>query len=197
VLERHSGLLLLADVSGFTAFVGGTVMEHGQIWTGRLLDSIAAKISQRLTLSAIEGDALLFFRCLDGPQPELLDTFADTYREFRSLAQTIDPCTGCKCDACDSGKDLQLKFIAHAGEFVEQPIAGRVQLYGHAVNVAHRLLKNSIPAKHYVFVSDAAARYLPLGGDATPHSERFDVGEVSGRYRLLSLDGPSAVRLDA
>lgn len=185
-VERHDGLILLADVSGYTGFVGGTELEHGRIWMGRLLDLLAQRLTSKLSLSAIEGDALLLYRCFetrDESLPALLDA---TYREFRALARTIDPCTGCACAACDSGKDLQLKYIAHAGEFVEQHVAGRVQLFGHDVNVAHRLLKNHIPAKQYVFVTDAATRYVDLGPAAVPHAEQFDVGEIRGTYRLLS-----------
>lgn len=75
---------------------------------------------------------------------------------------------------------------------MEQPIAGRVQLYGHAVNVAHRMLKNHIPAKHYVFVTDAAARFVDLGVGAVAHTEHTDLGNVNGRYRLLSGDASVA-----
>jgi class 3 adenylate cyclase len=185
-VERHDGLILLADVSGYTTFVGGTELEHGRVWMARLLDLIAQRIADRLSLSAVEGDALLFYRCLEGPDATLVSLLEETYREFRSVAGNIDPCGGCICPACDSGKDLQLKFIAHAGEFVEQQVATRVQLYGHEVNVAHRMLKNHIPAKQYIFVTEAASRYLPLGRDAVPHVEHADVGEVRGTYRLLS-----------
>jgi hypothetical protein len=185
-VARDGDVLLLADVSGYTTFVGGTVLEHGKLWTARLLDLIAERITPRLRLSAIEGDSLLFYGKIPAPDDSLLPLLVDTYHDFRQVAGTIEPCTGCVCNACDSGKDLQLKYIVHAGSFVEQSVAGLVQLYGHDVNVAYRLLKNHIPAKQYVFVTDAAATLVPLDGDALPHVETGDFGEVRGRYRLLA-----------
>ena len=177
---------MIPDISGYSRFVGGTVLEHGRLWTGRLLEAIVARLTPRLRLSAIEGDALLLYGKHELADETLLPLLVDTYRDFRTLAQTIDPCTGCVCDACDSGKDLQLKYVVHAGEFVEQSVAGLVQLYGHDVNLASRLLKNHIPAKQYIFVTDAAAAFVPLGPDALPHTETTDLGTVSGRYRVLA-----------
>ncbi|MGH2490625.1 MAG: DUF2652 domain-containing protein, partial [Candidatus Limnocylindria bacterium] len=95
-------------------------------------------------------------------------------------------CVGCVCNACDSGKDLQLKYIVHSGAFVEQSVAGLVQLFGHDVNLALRLLENGIPAKHYIFVTDAAAALVTLGPDSVPHVETTDLGEVKGRYQVLA-----------
>ena len=184
--DQRSDLILVADISGYTTFVGGTVLEHGRLWTARLLEVIAARLTPVLRLSAVEGDALLFFGRERPADRALLPVLVDAYHEFRRLALSIDPCTGCECSACDSGKDLQLKYIAHAGSFVEQSVAGMVQLFGHDVNVATRLLKNRIPAKQYVFVSDAAAPLVPLGPGAVDHIEVTDLGEVRGRYQVLA-----------
>jgi hypothetical protein len=186
-MEGQAGqLLVLADISGYTRFVGGTVLEHGRLWTSRLLDLVASRIEPALALSAVEGDALVFYGWRERQDPALLALMIDTYREFRRVAATIDPCTGCECAACDSGKDLQLKYIVHAGPYVEQAVAGRTQLFGHDVNVACRLLKNAIPAKQYVFVTDAASTIVPLDVGAVAHVELADFGEVRGRYQILS-----------
>lgn len=185
-VERSRDVLVIPDISGYSYFVGGSVLEHGKLWTARLLDLIVGRLTPRLRLSAIEGDALLLYGKREVADETLLPLLVDTYHEFRALAQTIDPCTGCACNACDSGKDLQLKYVVHAGEFVEQSVAGLVQLFGHDVNLALRLLKNRIPAKHYIFVTDAAAALVPLGPDAVTHTEVTDLGTVSGRYAVLT-----------
>lgn len=117
--------------------------------------------------------------------PDLADRFASAYGDFREAAKSTEPCVGCACTACRTVKDLQLKFIVHAGEFLEQNVAGHVQLFGHAVNVAHRMLKNHIPAKQYIFVTEAASGLVALGAPSVPHRETADVGEVRGSYRLL------------
>lgn len=183
--DERGKLILLADISGYTTFVGGTVLDHGRMWTARLLELVAERLATRLGLSAVEGDALAFYGGGDADHT-LLPLLVETYREFRRVAATIDPCTGCACAACDSGKDMELKYIAHAGPFVEQIVAGRHQLYGPDVNLAFRLLKNHIPAHHYVFVTDAAAGLLPLGADAIPHLETVGTSDVRGHYRILA-----------
>jgi hypothetical protein len=186
-VEAKAGqLLVLADISGYTRFVGGTVLEHGRLWTTRLLELVASRLAPVLTLSAVEGDALVFYGQRNAPDPMLVPLLLETYRDFRRTAESIDPCTGCACEACDSGKELQLKYIIHAGPYIEQNIAGRAQLFGHDVNVACRLLKNHIPAKQYAFVTDAASTIVPLAADAVAHIELADFGEVRGRYQLLS-----------
>jgi len=185
-VARSGDVLVIPDISGYSYFVGGSVLEHGKLWTARLLELIAARLTPKLRLSAVEGDALLFYGTRDVADETLLPLLINTYHDFRQLAQTIDPCSGCVCNACDSGKDLQLKFIVHAGAFVEQSVAGLVQLFGRDVNLASRLLKNHIPAKQYIFVTDAAAALVPLGTDWVPHVETTDLGEVRGRYQVLA-----------
>ena len=50
--------------------------------------------------------------------------------------------------------------------------------------VAHRLLKNSVPSKEYLLVTDAVLGRLPddWRDRFTPHSESFDLGAISGGY---------------
>jgi hypothetical protein len=48
----------------------------------------------------------------------------------------------CQCIACSRIDDLGLKFILHAGAFVIQEMAGRQELAGPEVVMAHRLLKS-------------------------------------------------------
>jgi len=183
-VERPTGLLVLADVSGYSQYVGGTELEHARMVMAQLLEVLARRLAPPLRLSAVEGDALLLYAAADTPL-DLLDRFVSAYGDFREAAKSTEPCVGCSCTACRTVKDLQLKFIVHAGEFLEQNVAGHVQLFGHAVNVAHRMLKNHIPAKQYIFVTEAASGLVALGAPSVAHHETADVGEVRGSYRLL------------
>src|SRR5439155_1120311 len=76
--------------------------------------------------------------------------------------------------------DLGLKFIVHRGEFSRQQIGHAVQLYGTDVNLVHRLAKNTVPLREYVFATDATLAGWPesvrQGFVAAP--QRYDVGEV-------------------
>ena len=52
------GYLILADVSGFTAFVTTTELEHGSEIIAALLDEVVGHLSPPLEIQEIEGDAV-------------------------------------------------------------------------------------------------------------------------------------------
>jgi len=52
------GFLVLADVSGFTAFVTTTELEHGSEIIAALLDEVIEHLSPPLEIQEIEGDAV-------------------------------------------------------------------------------------------------------------------------------------------
>ena len=67
-----------------------------------------------------------------------------------------------------------------------QAIASRTELLGPAVNVAHRLLKNTIQSRigyrPYLLLTDAAATGLGLAQLGLEHREEYpDIGPVQGR----------------
>lgn len=179
-------LLVLADISGYARYVGGTELEHARVAVGALLEVLLRGLAPPLELSAVEGDALFLFDREPEARRDLLPLLEQAHRAFRRAARSIEPCTGCTCSACGSVRDLTVKFILHAGTVGEQSVGGRAQLFGADVVLAHRLLKNTIPAKEYVFVTEAAAMGVPLGEGAVEHAETTDAGTASGRYRILS-----------
>src|SRR5437870_5180429 len=54
----RQGFLVLADISGFTAFVTGTELEHGPPIIAALLEAVIRRISPPLEVQEIEGDAV-------------------------------------------------------------------------------------------------------------------------------------------
>ena len=50
--------------------------------------------------------------------------------------------------------NLTLKFIAHYGVCKEVPIHNVIKLVGSDVILAHRLLKNNVPEKEYLLLSE-------------------------------------------
>jgi len=179
--EQH-GLLLLADISGYTRFVGTTGAAHSYRSVARLLELLLKRLEGVLDLSNIEGDALLFHA--DDPRrmqelglrSVLVATFQEFERETHFIAESAD------CDACAGVAQLSLKYVVHAGRYVKQSIAGHTMLFGPDVILVHRLLKNTIPSQHYIFVTESALPYLPLGPPALAHEEDTDLGRVLGRY---------------
>ena len=178
---ERQGLLLLADISGYTRFVGTTGAAHSYRIVARLLELLLRRLEPPLRLSNIEGDALLLYA--DGPAAEvdrglrslLLATFQEFERETRYIAETAD------CPACAGVTELSLKYVVHAGTYVKQLVAGHTVLFGPDVILAHRLLKNDIPSRHYVFATASAIPYLALD-DGTAYEQITDLGPVRGSY---------------
>jgi hypothetical protein len=74
--------------------------------------------------------------------------------------------------------------VVHGGEFDMQEIAGRRELIGPDVVVAHRLLKNSVPMREYALVTSARAdvaaafELRPTEG----RDEYADIGDIDYFY---------------
>src|SRR5215475_3547602 len=172
----EDGFLILADITGFTAFVTASEVEHGAWVTGALLETVMREMSPPLEIQDLEGDAVFAL----GPErlvpdghavPSVLrGAFAAFKEEQRKLA--LDESCGCR--ACRGVAGLDLKLIAHHGQFVRQLVGGRSRVAGPDVIVAHRLLKNPVGAGAYLLVTEAAL--APAGLDPSISAMR--------RYRI-------------
>lgn len=187
--ETGEGPLLIADISGYEAFLEDVQTAHasdafadGNVPTAyrlmsSLLDGIVADIVPPFTLSKLEGDAVFAFARIDDGAPQgqaVLDCVRRCYAGFtQRLGQAGDQWT-CTCDACSRASSLDLKFVLHAGRFFVQEIAGSRELSGPDVVLAHRLLKNSaaeiVGQRAYALVTDAAAERLAIPRDGGFHA---------------------------
>src|SRR3989442_5286583 len=86
------GFLILADISGFTAFVTATELQHGAEITGALLEAVMHRLAPPLEIQELEGDAV-FAIGSDGAMADgsvlpalLADAFAVFKAEQRKLA---------------------------------------------------------------------------------------------------------------
>ena len=178
-----SGPLLLADLSGYTALLQGVSIAHADEFVGGVIPPAYGMVSEMVngivkslvppfTLAKLEGDAVFVYSTDDAatPQgPQLLEFVADSYSDFRSSLGTALQTWVCTCSACDVHQ-LELKFVLHLGTFAIQEIAGRPELAGTDVVIAHRLLKNGAAAAAgtgaYLLVSESAASGLGLPTDS-------------------------------
>lgn len=179
-----NGPLLLADISGYTSFLGGVMDAHrddafadGNIpdayrLMSALLDGILDRISPPFTLAKLEGDAV--FACATDMDAvphgaALLRCIEACYADFRARLDRAHEVWTCTCGSCSRVDTLDLKFVLHAGTFFVHPIAGSLELAGPEVVVAHRLLKNgaaaAIGSGAYALLTDAAS--AALGVDAS------------------------------
>jgi class 3 adenylate cyclase len=190
----RTGFLVLADISGFTAFVTATELEHGPPLIAELLEQVIRAISPPLEVEGVEGDAV-FALGLDGrvdPPARLLDVLEAGFRGFRAKQRELAADDSCTCGACCSVGKLSLKAVGHYGTFVEQTIGGRTLTAGRDVVLAHRLLKNGLrPEVDYALFTRSALERMNVQPERMGflrHTERFEhfgdvecfVGSVAG-----------------
>lgn len=191
--------LLLADISGYTAFMASVERAHGVDFSagipagyavlGELLDAVVEGVQPDFTVLKLEGDAVFATApgpSLDGRGDEVLDRLEALYEAFRTRREEARVARDHVCTACPVVANLDLKMVLHRGQAVRQTVGSRTDLLGPAVNVVHRLLKNSIQARlgyrPYLFLTDAAAASLLLAESGVAHREDYpDIGPISGR----------------
>ena len=197
--------LLLADISGYTAFMAGVEQAHGVDFSGgipagfavlgELLDAVIKGVRPDFAVAKLEGDAVFAVApaaALDGRGEAVLGRLHGLYQAFQERRNTARAARDHVCTACPVVGSLELKMVLHRGQVVEQSIGSQTELLGPAVNVAHRLLKNSIQLRlgyrPYLFLTDAAARGLNLVEPGIEHREEYaDVGSVQGRVVPLGV----------
>ena len=180
---------IIADISGYTAYLTGTELAHAQDILTKLIQAIIDAYQPPIELVELEGDAVyVYLPGADAPSQFVLDAIEDAYFAFARQRDGIATVAPCVCAACANVPVLDLKFVVHFGEFGLQRLAGRAKPVGPDVIVAHRLLKNHIAElmglRAYVFFTDAALTRLGLDAEAhgmRRHSEEYEhLGIVSG-----------------
>jgi hypothetical protein len=191
----ENGILVLADISGFTEFVTATELEHGPPIIAELLGEVMKQLSPPLEIQEVEGDAVFALgadRVLGAPAP-LLSVLEDAFAGFRIRQRALQADDSCRCKACRSVGTLDLKIIAHHGRFLRQMVGDRSQAAGFDVILAHRLLKNGLDGtRAYILLTEAALRYLnPTRAGWVAHTEHYaHFGDV--RYFVKDLGNESA-----
>ncbi len=199
-METHieDGVLVLADISGFTAFVTATELEHGPPIIAELLGEVMRQLSPPLEIQEVEGDAVFALgpdRTLV-PPAILLDVLEDAFTAFRSRQRELEADETCSCNVCRNIASLDLKIITHHGRFLRQVVGGRSQAAGVNVILAHRLLKNEgAQSRAYILLTEAALRWAgvdPARAGLVAHTERYEhFGDV--RYFVRDLGPRSAL----
>ena len=196
--DHHSGAgrgtLLLADITGYTAFLqavgaahaadmaAGTFVPKAYPLLTSLIDGIVERVAPPFVLSKLEGDAVFAF----GAEGELgvrgqavLDCLNDCYEAYRTRLDEARELVTCTCDACVSIGGLELKFVLHHGDYIVQSVAGHQELLGPDVTISHLLLKNHVAdligPSAYALVTEPAAEHLDLSLEgALPITEEYE-----------------------
>ncbi len=162
--STHKTLLVIADISGFTQFMKSheNAGDHAMLVVVELLRAVISAAAPPLKLAEVEGDAAFFYAIrkeggddtadLAATKKQVVNFFRTFYRTLHRLC-ALYPCAR-------NAKDLRLKVVIHAGEVALEHIHGFDKLFGMDVILAHRLLKNSVPAQEYVLMTEAAYNWL-------------------------------------
>ena len=191
----EAACLVIADISGYTTYLVGTELDHAQDILADLIGTVVGALRPTFRLAKLEGDAAFAYALTETVDASILqDTVERTYFAFRRRLRDIARASSCECNACIRIPSLDLKVVAHHGPVVRQRIAGRDELAGPAVIVAHRLLKNDVPAvlglPAYALYSDdvvaAMAIEDPTSAGLREYRATYEgVGEVGGWVRDL------------
>jgi hypothetical protein len=186
--DLKEGFMLISDITGYTAFLHESELEHAQDSLRHLINLLIEQTIMPLKISRLEGDAVISYALqgsfLQGQTfVEIIETI---YVKFRQTLDLMILNTNCTCKACRNLPNLDLKFFVHYGTFMLEPLANYTELVGNDVNVIHRLTKNSVTEtmdiKAYVLYSQAAVKALDieeLTALMTPHTENYEhIGDI-------------------
>jgi uncharacterized protein YndB with AHSA1/START domain len=189
----ETGFLVIADLTGYTAYLSGSEIEHAPAIAGDLLETIVGRLEPPFRLTKFEGDAAFLF-AEDGRADGslLLDAIEAAYIAFRRRLRSIDQATSCDCNSCRLAPRLDLKLFIHHGAFVRGRIAGRDELAGSDVILVHRLLKGTgaVEARGngFALFTAAAVAALDLGPDLLGLQVGQETIEHLGPVDTFTLD---------
>jgi uncharacterized protein DUF2652/polyketide cyclase/dehydrase/lipid transport protein len=192
-MTPETGFLLIADLTGYTAYLSRSELEHAPAIAGDLLETIVGRLEPPFRLTKFEGDAAFLF--VEDGRAEgslLLDSIEASYVAFRRRLRSIDQATSCDCNSCRLAPRLDLKLFVHRGSYVRGRIAGRDELAGSDVILVHRLLKGATAAgargNGYALFTAAAVEALALEPEALGMVSAEESIEHIGRVLTFTLD---------
>lgn len=185
--------LLIADISGYTSYLGGVELDHAQDILADLIETVVSGLRPSFRLAKLEGDAALTYAIADRLDGSLLlDVIERCYFGFRRRRRDVRQATSCECNACIRIPDLNLKFVVHHGAVLPQRVAGREELLGPDVILVHRLLKNDVVAttgiEAYALLSAACIAATDLDPVALGMREVVETYEHIGGVRAWVHD---------
>ncbi|MCY1074384.1 DUF2652 domain-containing protein [Archangium sp. miwbw1] len=192
-------LLLIADIGGYTRFLKthSINLAHAHDMVTQLLEAVIDGAASPLKLAKLEGDAAFFYAPLSEDSRVDVAPVVNAIRwafERRKEQLRID--RSCTCEGCTQVEQLTLKFVVHQGDVAFQRIKRFTELGGVDVIVVHRMLKNTVPIREYVLMTDTLARQLTpeLRERALSIQEDLEgLGQYTLRYVPMAAIEPSQV----
>lgn len=155
----RKGLIFIPDISGFTQLVASTDLVTGKSIAYELLSTLIKHNTLNLEIAEIEGDAIFFFSW------QTLPGTAEIMEQFNAMKSAFDQKKAELEITYNIRLNLQLKAIAHYGAMTEYFPGGFRKLYGEVVVEAHRLLKNNVPERSYLLITDELTAAASAGNN--------------------------------
>ena len=185
----QKGYFIITDISGYTAYLTKSELDHAQEILKSLFDAQLENIKPPLVVSNFQGDAILSYVPEDSflQNQILIELIEDIYFGFSRKLELMQFNTSCTCNACKNISGLDLKIFVHYGDFMLQQVAEKEELVGSDVILAHRMMKNKVieqtGIQAYALFTEKAAESLELGTlcpALRPYQDNYEhVGEVN------------------
>jgi hypothetical protein len=195
-MATQRALLLIADIGGYTRFLKTHAINlaHAHDMVTQLLEAVIDGAASPLKLAKLEGDAAFFYAPLsEGSRVDVAPVVNAIREAFEHRKQILSMDRSCTCEGCTQIEQLTIKFVVHQGEVALQRIKRFTELGGVAVIVVHRMLKNTVPLREYMLMTEALAAQLTPGlrEQAVPIQEDLEgLGEYTLRYMALDAMTP-------
>ena len=191
--KTETACFVIADISGYTNFISGVELDHGQDIIADIMDTLLRALRPTFRLAKFEGDAAFVYAAAERIDGSLLqDAIESAYFAFRKRLRSIKQANSCECQACRAMQSLDVKFVVHHGEFIKQKMGGQEELAGRDVILVHRLLKNEVNKKlgghAYALYSDACVRAMGIAPAAQGLAEHHEAIDVIGATKCWIRD---------
>lgn len=174
----------IADISGYTSYmlVNQLDCDHAKFTLSVIIERLIKKIQFPLEVTKLEGDAVFLYleKKIDDPL-WLCNKIFTFFQVFEKTIQELQLSSTCRCGGCTNIDKLDLKIIVHYGLASIQKIGRFRELSGVDVIILHRLLKNSIPNKRYLLLTEAAYQHMlipPNVNIAKSQESYADIGTI-------------------
>ncbi len=190
-------IIVLMDISGYTDFIKShkSSQVHAEEIIFQLLETIVEGAKHPLQFNKLEGDAVLMYAEVEDDPGSVMESILaqvkTAFPEFKKRSRELESDRhSCPCDACQNIQLLQLKAIMHHGPVTLRKFKDQIEIAGEDVIIAHRLLKNSVPLREYILISDVSFNFIKnkIVENYTSTIENLaGIGEVKINYFEINI----------
>lgn len=195
-----SGYFIIADITGYTAFLTQSELEHAEDILDSLFKAQMEQFKLPFVVNSFRGDAIVAYM-LDGAMVQgqtLLEALEEIYYAFTDLRERMRQNTTCTCNACRNIPALDLKLFVHHGKFLLQKIGDREEMLGADVIVVHRMLKSRVREETgitaYSLITEAAVNAMSMSALCKGMVTYSDTYEHIGEIKMFVHDLARAYR---